>query len=133
MGAASPDIQSPQNADPMLMTMMRLMQQMQEQKNRAPVAAPVAHVSPRNSILDQTGTSDQLLLPQIGLPSIGGRHRNEQLMDVNTTGGFSIKVSSEDEERPRFDFGADILADGNSETQLKPKKKKKKKVKKQAV
>ena len=54
-------------------------------------------------------------------------------MDVNTTGGFSIKVSSDDEQRPRFDFGADILADGNSETQMKPKKKKKKKVKKQAV
>ena len=54
-------------------------------------------------------------------------------MDVNTTGGFSIKVSSDDDERPRFDFGADILADGNSEIQMKPKKKKKKKVKKQAV
>ena len=51
-------------------------------------------------------------------------------MDVNTTGGFSIKVSSDDDERPRFDFGADILADGNSEIQMKPKKKKKKKIKK---
>lgn len=52
-------------------------------------------------------------------------------MDVNTTGGFSIKVSSDDKERPRFDFGADILNDGNDEIKLKPKKKKKKKAKKQ--
>ena len=53
--------------------------------------------------------------------------------DVNTTGGFSIKISSDDDERPNFDFGADILADGNSETQMKPKKKKKKKLKKNPI
>jgi len=51
-------------------------------------------------------------------------------MDVNTDGGFSIKVSSDDEVRPRFDFGAEILADGSEEIKQKPKKKKKKKAKK---
>ena len=123
-------VQSPAHVtqDPMLMTMMRLMQEMQ--KSRAPV--PAAQASPRNSTLDQS--TDQLVLPSIGLPSIGGRKtRNEQLMDVNTTGGFSIKVSSDDEDRPKFDFGADILADGNDNIQMKPKKKKKKKAKKQVM
>jgi hypothetical protein len=50
-------------------------------------------------------------------------------MDINDQGGFLIKVSSDDESRPRFDFGADILGDASDETIKKPKKKKKKKKK----
>ena len=50
-------------------------------------------------------------------------------MTINEEEGFSIKVSTEDQSRPAFDFGADILADG-ADGVSRPKKKKKKKKKK---
>lgn len=114
----STEMTSVKTTDPMMMTMMRLMQQLSQQQQ--PQAMPT---SPRlNSTIDQS-VEAPLMLPSIERP--------RQVFTETMTGGFQLKVSPKDTDRPRFDFGADILADGSEDPGVakRPKKKKKKKKK----